>query len=144
MTIPEAAQLVLQASAMAEGGEVFVLDMGPPVKIIDLAKRMIQLSGKTYSNGTENFGSIELRITGLRPGEKLYEELLIDRNVLPSKHPAIMRALERSIETEQLSVELGALHRACDSGSLHEIRTILGRLVENFPVTSVDSSSNQQ
>src|SRR5690606_22707192 len=80
MTIPEAAQLVIQAGAMAEGGEVFVLDMGQPVRIIDLALRMIELSGRTVRDAGRPDGDIEVQITGLRPGEKLYEELLIGDN----------------------------------------------------------------
>ena len=86
MTIPEAAQLVLQAGAMAQGGDVFVLDMGSPVKIMDLARRMVQLSGLTVRDERHPDGDIEIQITGLRPGEKLYEELLIGDN--PEAHGA--------------------------------------------------------
>jgi FlaA1/EpsC-like NDP-sugar epimerase len=86
MSIPEAAQLVLQAGAMAEGGEVFVLDMGQPVRIIDLARRMIELSGRRVRDETNPEGDIEITVTGLRPGEKLYEELLIGDNPLPTAH----------------------------------------------------------
>ena len=132
MTIPEAAQLVLQASAMAEGGEVFVLDMGQPVKILDLAKRLIQISGRTYSERPGIDGAIELRVTGLRPGEKLYEELLIGDKVLTSKHPRIMRALERHIPMNTLALKLSELGNACQSGDERSIRQVLAGLVEKF------------
>ncbi|MEF9944797.1 MAG: nucleoside-diphosphate sugar epimerase/dehydratase, partial [Burkholderiaceae bacterium] len=94
MTIPEAAQLVLQAGAMGEGGEVFVLDMGEPVKIIDLARRMVGLSGFTVRDDANPEGEIEIAVTGMRPGEKLYEELLIGDNPAPTAHPRIMMARE--------------------------------------------------
>jgi FlaA1/EpsC-like NDP-sugar epimerase len=137
MTIPEAAQLVLQASAMADGGEVFVLDMGEPVRIADLAKRLIQLSGLTLKEGSEGVGEIEIRFTGLRPGEKLYEELLIGENVLESTHPRVMRALEQHISWEQLAPQLAALEVACQSDDVEALRRILGALVESFPVEPV-------
>ena len=94
MTIPEAAQLVLQAGAMGEGGEVFVLDMGQPVRIIELARQMVQLSGHTVRDVTNPEGDIEITVTGLRPGEKLYEELLIGDDPSPTAHPRIMKARE--------------------------------------------------
>jgi FlaA1/EpsC-like NDP-sugar epimerase len=94
MTIPEAAQLVLQAGAMGQGGDVFVLDMGSPVRILDLAKRMVHLSGLSERTATHPAGDIEIAITGLRPGEKLYEELLIGDNAEPTDHPRIMKARE--------------------------------------------------
>ncbi len=94
MTIPEAAQLVLQAGAMGQGGEVFVLDMGQPVRIIELARRMVELSGHAVRDEANPEGDIEIRITGLRPGEKLYEELLIGDDPSPTAHPRIMKARE--------------------------------------------------
>lgn len=94
MTIPEAAQLVIQAGAMAVGGDVFVLDMGEPVKVIDLARRMVELSGRTVREAALPDGDIELKIVGLRPGEKLYEELLIGDNAQPTRHPRVMKAHE--------------------------------------------------
>lgn len=133
MTIPEAAQLVLQASAMAEGGEVFVLDMGDSVKISELAKRLIQLSGFTYRETADGMGDIEVRYTGLRPGEKLFEELLIGDNVLPSSHPRVMRALERHIPWGELSPKLDALEDACSAGDKARLRSILASVVESFP-----------
>lgn len=104
MTIPEAAQLVIQAGAMAHGGEVFVLDMGEPVKIMDLAKRMITLSGLKVKNQNNPNGDIEIVIAGLRPGEKLYEELIIDGdNIESTQHPLIMQARERSFAKIELN-----------------------------------------
>jgi FlaA1/EpsC-like NDP-sugar epimerase len=95
MTIPEAAQLVIQATAMAKGGEVFVLDMGQPVRIMDLARSMVRLSGLTVRDAQDPDGDIEIVETGLRPGEKLYEELLIGDNPEPTNHPRILRAREK-------------------------------------------------
>ncbi len=92
MTIPEAAQLVIQAGAMASGGDVFVLDMGEPVRIADLARRMVELSGLALKVAANPNGDIEITVTGLRPGEKLFEELLIGDNPLPTSHPRIMKA----------------------------------------------------
>ena len=97
MTIPEAAQLVIQAGAMAEGGDVFVLDMGKPVRIYDLARRMVHLMGLKVRDETNPDGDIEIVITGLRPAEKLYEELLIGNNASGTQHPKIMRALEHTL-----------------------------------------------
>ena len=114
MTIPEAAQLVLQAGAMAKGGDVFVLDMGDPVKILDLARRMIHLSGLRIRDGEHPQGDVEIRFTGLRPGEKLYEELLIGDNATGTEHPLIMRAVERSIPWAKLSPLLDAIEMACN------------------------------
>ena len=102
MTIPEASQLVLQAGAMATGGDVFVLDMGRPIKIADLARRMVYLAGLTVRDDKNPEGDIEIRYTGLRPAEKLYEELLIGSNVSGTEHPMIMRAMEHSLPWEQV------------------------------------------
>ncbi len=110
MTIPEAANLVIQAGAMAKGGEVFVLDMGAPVKIVDLAKRMIQLSGFEVKDQTHPYGDIEITYTGLRPGEKLYEELIIgEDNVEDTDHPLIMQAMESSFPLTQIEQTLNEL-----------------------------------
>ena len=102
MTIPEASQLVLQAGAMANGGDVFVLDMGQPIKIADLARRMVHLAGLTVRDEKNPEGDVEIRYTGLRPAEKLYEELLIGNNVSGTEHPMIMRAMEHSLPWEQV------------------------------------------
>jgi FlaA1/EpsC-like NDP-sugar epimerase len=103
MTIPEAAELVIQAGAMGTGGDVFVLDMGAPVKIVDLAHKMIHLSGMSIKDENNPDGDITIEISGLRPGEKLYEELLIGENTSGTKHPRIMRAQERSISWKEMS-----------------------------------------
>jgi FlaA1/EpsC-like NDP-sugar epimerase len=102
MTIPEATQLVLQAGAMAKGGDVFVLDMGKPIRIADLARRMISLSGLTVRDEQHPDGDVEIRYTGLRPAEKLYEELLIGNNVSGTQHAMILRAMEHSLPWEQV------------------------------------------
>ena len=103
MTIPEAAQLVIQAGSMASGGDVFILDMGEPIKIVELARRMIELSGLKVRDEDNPFGNIPIVFTGLRPGEKLHEELLIDDNILPSAHPKIMRAKEKRLSSTVLA-----------------------------------------
>ena len=110
MTIPEAANLVIQAGAMATGGEVFVLDMGAPVKIVDLAKRMIHLSGFEVKDNEHPYGDIEIIFTGLRPGEKLYEELIIgEDNVEDTHHPLIMQALEHGFPLNEIEATLDEL-----------------------------------
>lgn len=125
MTIPEAAQLVIQAGAMANGGEVFVLDMGEPVKIMDLATRMIQLSGLTVRSSEALEGDIEIKVVGLRPGEKLYEELLIGDNPTPTNHPKIMKASEHFLTLETLESKLGNLLSAINSGQLEHLCHVL-------------------
>jgi FlaA1/EpsC-like NDP-sugar epimerase len=109
MTIPEAAELVIQAGSMGQGGDVFVLDMGEPVKIVDLAKRMIKLSGLALKSSEHSTGDIEIQFTGLRPGEKLFEELLIGENVTGTLHSRIMRAEEVSLEWPKMNELLKAL-----------------------------------
>src|SRR5207253_2202906 len=113
MLIPEAAQLVIQAGAMAKGGEVFVLDMGEPVRIIDLARKMIHLSGFSERTSQQPDGDIAIRVVGLRPGEKLFEELLIGDNAEPSEHPKIMRARERKMSWKEILRAVNELRRAC-------------------------------
>ncbi|MGM0984078.1 MAG: polysaccharide biosynthesis protein [Pseudomonadota bacterium] len=112
MTIAEAALLVIQAGSMARGGDVFVLDMGDPVRIYDLARRMIQLTGLEVKDEANPDGDIEILFSGLRPGEKLYEELLIGDNVIGTSHPKIMRAQEEVLPTATLRDLLEALHQA--------------------------------
>lgn len=131
MTIPEAAQLVIQAGAMAQGGEVFVLDMGQPIRIYDLACTMIRLSGLRVKN-TVNDGDIEIITTGLRPGEKLYEELLIGNNVTPTEHPLIMCTEEPKLSSEQLAVVLLELEYACNIRNLIQIRQILSQAIIGY------------
>jgi FlaA1/EpsC-like NDP-sugar epimerase len=132
MTIPEAAQLVLQAGAMAVGGDVFVLDMGAPVKIMDLAQRMVQLSGLTVRDGDCPSGDIEIAITGLRPGEKLYEELLIGDNPEPTAHPRIMKAHEDYLAWPVLERHLQTLCHAAEQGDLPTIKAVLRVCVQGY------------
>ncbi len=132
MSIPEAVQLVIQAGAMAKGGDVFVLDMGKSVKIADLARKMIQLSGLTVKDEENIDGDIEIKYTGLRPGEKLYEELLIGDNVSGTHHPRIMRANETFKYWDQLQEELGSLQNAMQSEKVAQIKTELASLVDGY------------
>jgi FlaA1/EpsC-like NDP-sugar epimerase len=132
MTIPEAAQLVIQAAAMANGGDVFVLDMGQPVKILDLTKRMVELSGLTVLDQNNPMGDIEIQVTGLRPGEKLYEELLIGDNPLPTSHPRIMKAHEEFLPWDELESKLNILNGALESNNVPVIRTLLKELVPGY------------
>ena len=132
MTIPEAAQLVIQAGAMGTGGDVFVLDMGQSVRIVDLARRMVELSGLSVRDDNNPEGDIEIAITGLRPGEKLYEELLIGENPIPTQHPRIMKAQEPYLPWAQLQQSLGALHVAKGVNDVALIRGLLQQLVAGY------------
>ena len=132
MTIPEAAQLVIQASALAKGGEVFVLDMGEPVKILDLAKRMVCLSGLTVKNESTGDGEIEIRFIGLRSGEKLFEELLIGNNPEATEHPKIIRANETLLDWDSLRVQLDALEAAADKQDVKACLVIVKKVVTEF------------
>jgi FlaA1/EpsC-like NDP-sugar epimerase len=116
MSIPEAVELVIQAGAMGEGGDVFVLDMGEPVRIVDLAEKMIRLSGLRLKDELNPDGDIEIKFTGLRPGEKLYEELLIGANVSETGNPMIMRAKEEMLAWDDLKLILDGLEKAVDKG----------------------------
>jgi FlaA1/EpsC-like NDP-sugar epimerase len=132
MSIPEAAQLVIQAGAMAKGGEVFVLDMGEPVRIIDLAARMVELSGLNLRNAQNPDGDIEIDIIGLRPGEKLYEELLIGDNPKPTQHPRIMQAQEDFLPWPTLLQEIQMLIEALQRQDADRLRNLLIRLVSGY------------
>lgn len=132
MTIPEAAQLVVQAGAMCQGGEVFVLDMGQPVRILDLARRMIELSGLLVRDDQQPYGDIEIVFTGLRPGEKLYEELLIGDHPLPTAHPRIMMARESFLPWADLAPRLRELEALTSAADHEGTRSLLGRLVVGF------------
>ncbi|MCK5871673.1 MAG: polysaccharide biosynthesis protein [Methylococcales bacterium] len=132
MTIPEAAELVIQAGAMGQGGDVFVLDMGVPVHIVELARRMIHLSGFTVKEEAHPFGDIEIVYTGLRPGEKLYEELLIGNNVSQTQHEKIMRAEESVIEWSILSEIVNDLEKSLKKNDLEAVRTLLKKVVTGF------------
>lgn len=132
MTIPEAAQLVIQAGAMAEGGEVFVLDMGEPIRIIDLAKRMIKLAGYSVKDEQTPNGDIEIKITGLRPGEKLYEELLIGNNPKPTEHPRIMKANESWLDDESVELETARFKQIMSERDIPALKTLLLKLVDGY------------
>ncbi|QDK37518.1 nucleoside-diphosphate sugar epimerase/dehydratase [Bdellovibrio sp. NC01] len=132
MTIPEAAQLVLQAGAMGQGGDVFVLDMGEPVKIADLAAKMIQLSGLEVRNPMTGAGDISIEFVGLRPGEKLYEELLIGDSVEKTRHPRIMRAVENMIEAKELFPKLSAVKDACEKQNDEFVHSVVRELVKEY------------
>jgi FlaA1/EpsC-like NDP-sugar epimerase len=132
MTIPEAAQLVIQASAMAEGGDVFVLDMGEPVRIYDLAVKMVYLSGLLVKDEAHLHGDIEIKVTGLRPGEKLHEELLIGDNPQPTPHPKIMKAHEEFLPWDELQQELEKLNLALVAYDARLIREMLKKLVPGY------------
>lgn len=121
MTIPEAAQLVIQAGAMGRGGDVFVLDMGEPVKIATLAERMIHLMGRTMKSKDHPEGDIEIKFSGLRPGEKLYEELLVGENVEGTEHPRIMTAKEEFLSWPEMQSALGHLEALCNDLDCHQI-----------------------
>ena len=132
MTIPEAVELVIQAGNMAHGGEVFVLDMGDPVKITDLAQKMIYLSGFTLKNNENPNGDIEIKFTGLRPGEKLYEELLIGDNPVPTEHQRIMKANEKFIALNELKPRLELLKDCVRSGEVTQAIALLRELVYEY------------
>ena len=132
MTIPEAAQLVLQAAALAIGGEVFVLEMGEPVKIIDLARRLVELSGLQVRDEQQPDGDIEFSIIGLRPGEKLYEELLIGNNPTQTAHPRIMKAQEDFMAWPELLSQLHQLQQAASDEDVESIKLVLRTCVDGF------------
>ena len=132
MTIPEAVELVIQAGTMAEGGDVFVLDMGKPVKIYDLAIKMIKLSGLQVLDDDNPEGDIEISFTGLRPGEKLYEELLVGKNTSKTENKLIMRAHEEMINWETLNSLLEQLQESITNSEYEKIREILKKIVPEF------------
>jgi FlaA1/EpsC-like NDP-sugar epimerase len=136
MTIPEAAQLVIQAGAMGKGGDVFVLDMGNPVRIADLAVRMVHLSGQEVKTPETPHGTIAIDYVGLRPGEKLYEELLIGSNVTRTEHPLIQRAKEAEFEWPVLNQMLQQLDDACDRYDHNAIRLHMQKLVREYVPSS--------
>ena len=128
MTIQEAAELVIQAGALSEDGNILILDMGEPIKILDLAKKMIHLTGQSsFINGESpnTDGDIEIRFTGLRPGEKLHEELQFNNEVEKTIHPRIMKAIEPRVEHVQLQSTLEALLNYCEENNVKNIIEIL-------------------
>jgi len=132
MTIPEAAQLVIQAGSMGLGGDVFVLDMGEPVKIVELAEKMIHLSGLSVRSDKNPHGDIAIQFTGLRPGEKLYEELLIGENVAATQHPMIMTANEDYLPWDMLKARLSALLEMVDKDDYAKVRQLLRETVSGY------------
>ncbi len=132
MSIPEAVQLVLQAGAMAKGGDVFVLDMGEPIKILDLAYRMVHLSGLTPIDEENPDGDIKIKVTGLRPGEKLYEELLIGDDVVQSNHPRIMQATELDLEWALVEKSIKIIQKAHEDHDEQSVRSLLLKNVDGY------------
>lgn len=132
MTIPEAAQLVIQAGSMGHGGDVFVLDMGEPVKIVELAEKMIHLSGLAIRSEKNPHGDISIEFTGLRPGEKLYEELLIGDNVVATEHPMIMSASEDYLAWDVLKGRLVKLLDAVERDDYNSVRQLLRETVSGY------------
>lgn len=133
MSIPEAAQLVLQASAMAEGGDVFVLDMGKPVLIVDLARRMIQLhAARQADRGLHDNKDIDIQFIGLRPGEKLHEELMLGKDISGTGHPMIMRAEEEFLAFSEIHAHLNELAKFCQTMDSDSIRNVLREMVSGF------------
>lgn len=134
MTIREAAQLVIQAGTMGQGGDVFVLDMGEPVKIVDLARRMINLSGFSVRDENNHNGEIDISYTGLRPGEKLFEELLVGNGASPTEHSRIFRAMEQYISWAEMESFLKELSDACDAGNSDYIKSLLFKVPTGYLV----------
>jgi FlaA1/EpsC-like NDP-sugar epimerase len=132
MSIPEAAQLVMQAGAMAKGGDVFVMDMGEPVRIVDLARTMITMCGLTERHAGNPDGDIEIRYVGLRPGEKLYEELFAGDDAIPSMHPRIMTTSEYVIDPQELAQQVAYLQVACVTNDKAMIRFLVQKLVRGY------------
>jgi FlaA1/EpsC-like NDP-sugar epimerase len=143
MTIPEAARLVLLAGAYAEGGDVFVLDMGKPQKIIDIAHQMIELSGRKVKDATTGVGDIAIEVTGLRPGEKLYEELLIDNeSLIGTPHPKILRAEEAMLSQIEIAAILKELQRSIELGNPELLRELILSKVEGYHLQSKEALSS--
>ena len=132
MTIQEATQLVLQSASLSKGGDLFLLDMGNPVRILDLAKQMIFLSGLTIKDKNNPTGDIEIRTTGLRPGEKLYEELLIDAESIKTIHPQIFRAKEKFITPKKLWPKIKELKNALNSHNKDKSLDIISDLIPDW------------
>ena len=139
MTVQEAAQLVIQAGSMATGGDVFVLDMHEPIRIVDLAKKMVHLMGYDVKDENSFRGDIAIEYTGLRPGEKLYEELMIGESVTGTEHPKIMRAEEETLSWDSLAPLISRLENACEKLDLEEIRSVLMEAVAGFEPKEVVS-----
>ena len=138
MSIPEAVELVLQSGAMAKGGDVFVLDMGEPVSILELAKKMIRLSGLTVKDNDNLSGDIEITFSGLRPGEKLYEELLIGDDVFETQNPMIMKTREKMLPIDEIDSMLNELKVAIENNKIDNLRKVLIKAIPEFkPQTDI-------
>ena len=137
MTIKEAAELVIQASSMSKGGDVFLLDMGESVKILDLAKKMINLSGLKLKENNCKEGDIEIKITGLRPGEKLYEELLIGNNTELTKHPKIFRAKEDFLKWSIINSNLINLEKYISDNDSKNIIKMLEKIISGYKPSEI-------
>jgi FlaA1/EpsC-like NDP-sugar epimerase len=132
MTVQEAAQLVIQAGSMAQGGDVFVLDMSEPIRIVDLARKMVHLMGFAVRDEKDYNGDIPIEYIGLRAGEKLHEELLVSESVTGTEHPKIMRAQEEAFDWQVLEPYLDRLEAACQQVDLDEVKDILFATIEGF------------
>lgn len=144
MTIPEAAQLVIQAGSMGEGGDVFLLDMGDPVSILDMARRMIHLSGLEVKDADNPHGDIEIVFTGLRPGEKLFEELLVSGHSLSTRHPKIMRSLDSAESDEAIDRAMADLRTAVANEDIEAALAVFGSIVEGYRVRATRAVSAVQ
>jgi FlaA1/EpsC-like NDP-sugar epimerase len=144
MSIPEAAELVIQAGAMAHGGDLFVLDMGEPVRIDDLARLMIRLTGLEVRTPETPEGDIAIVYTGLRPGEKLYEELLIGANTKATEHPRILRSDEPFLPRADLERELGLLKAAMNARDVETMHSVLMRTVEGYHSEATPAQDGEQ
>jgi FlaA1/EpsC-like NDP-sugar epimerase len=143
MTIPEAAELVLQAAVLAEGGDVLLLEMGQPVRIKALAEQMVRLSGLSLRDESNPNGDIEIVCTGLRPGEKLFEELLIEAESKPTVHPLIFRAKEKALQPEQLWPQLDAMEVAIKRQDRSAALSVLSALVQEWQPEQVLNKENR-
>ena len=146
MTIPEAAELVLQSSAMSSGGDLFVLDMGKPMKILDLAKTMIQLTGASIRDEQNPDGDIEITFTGLRPGEKMHEELFVDGDAAATAHPRIHRAQETPIPTDTVQEWMETLQHAIatrDRDSIQRLLDDVSLLHKKMPSSAANAETQK-
>ena len=132
MTAKEAIHLIIEAGSLAEGGDVFILEMGKPVRIFDLAKKMIFLSGKSLKDKSNPRGDIEIIITGLRPGEKLFEEVLIGNNPIPTSNKKIFKAKESFFKTSIISKNFSLISEYIETNKFQKIETIIKKLVPGY------------
>ena len=139
MSIPEAVQLVIQSGSMSSGGDVFLLDMGEPVNILSMAKKMIHLSGLTPIDKDNQNGDIKIKITGLRPGEKLYEELLIGETSNKTKHPRIMQANEEKLDWNIILNGIEEFNEACKNQNNGKIKILLDKYVDGYNMNAKEN-----